>query len=156
VISFGFDQQGRRWSTAESLKLSRSLTMAGDITVTVKSWNIQSAAAVIGTAKRTGKGTGSQNYVIRKPPNLSQDAAQNLAEQYLVDLTKFERLLDGSAEGDPTLNPRTRAIRLAGTGTSWDQVYYPDLVTHRFSMDGGYKMTFRAKNHSTESDLASP
>jgi hypothetical protein len=48
----------------------------------------------------------------------------------------------------------TRAtIRLVGTGTDWDQLYYPDTVTRRLSVQDGYRMDVRAKNHSVQDSV---
>jgi hypothetical protein len=44
-------------------------------------------------------------------------------------------------------------VQLIGTNTAWDQFYYPDTVTRRLSVEEGYRMELRAKNHSTQSTV---
>lgn len=156
AVNFGYDTQGRKWSNVIELELERALTLAQDITVTVKSHNYQSGSVVTAVATRKGTGkiigaqlsTTAQNYVLRIP-NLSQAQAQQRAETYLADITKHDRVVSGAAEGDATLEPHTRAVRLQGTKTSWDQLYFLDFVGHKFSFERGYGMSFRAKGTIT-------
>jgi len=54
--------------------------------------------------------------------------------------------------GDNSLTTRGM-VQLVGTGTDWDQFYYPDTVTRRISFEEGYRMELRAKNHSTQSTV---
>ena len=42
---------------------------------------------------------------------------------------------------------RSRPIRVSGTGTEYDQEYYPDSIVRCWSWDQGYVMRVRAKNH---------
>ena len=142
-------------SNADRLNLSRSETLAKDIEVQVKSFHQKTQEAVMGEARAFGaksprKGK-AQLYTFRRP-NLGKDQAQNLAESYLADLTRHEMKLDASLPGDNKLSTRT-LIQLVGTGTAWDQLYYPDSVTRRLSFTEGYRMEVRAKNHSTQSTV---
>jgi hypothetical protein len=61
----------------------------------------------------------------------------------------MERVINAELAGDDTLTIRT-PIQLVGTGTSFDQMYYPDTITRSISFES-FKMRVRAKNHSTES-----
>jgi phage protein D len=54
--------------------------------------------------------------------------------------------------GDNDLDT-TSLIQLSGTGTAFDQVYFPDSITRRLSFDGGYEMTIEAKNHAPDSTV---
>ena len=163
AVNFGKDNQGRRWSNVFDFKLERALTLAQDLVVTVKSHNYATGQVVTATAKRSGAGATqstsakpsatAQNY-LDLTPNLTQEQAQQRAQNMLANITQFERLASGAAEGDPTLNPHTRAIRVQGTNTTWDKLYFLDFVGHKFSVDRGYGMSFRAKNHSTATQLA--
>lgn len=143
-------------------KLKRSLTLAGDISVTVISHSYQGGNSVKAIATRAGtKPTGSsaakgspnvQNYTIRRP-NLTQAQAQQVANSELAELTKFEKLLDFSVEGDPTFSVR-RMINLTGTGTSYDQKYYVKSIEQSYKFGSKYDMHVSAKNHPTLSDSA--
>ena len=76
-----------------------------------------------------------------------------MANSLLADLTRHEKVLSASLPGDNLLTTRAM-VKLVGTGTDWDQVYYPDTVHRSLSMAGGYRMELRAKNHAVESTIA--
>ena len=67
-------------------------------------------------------------------------------------ITRHERLLSAELPGDLELDSRS-LVRLSGTGTSWDQAYYPESVTRRLSFEGGFTMSLRAKNHSPHDEV---
>lgn len=144
-------------SNATDIKLSRSQTLARDVVVEVRSWNQKQQAAFTVTAKRSQakkgqrRGGRSQLYSFVRP-NLSRDQAQQFAESKAEEITRHERLLSASLPGDNTLTTRV-PVRLAGTGTDFDQLYYPDRVTRRLSFTEGYRMDLSAKNHSTQDAL---
>ena len=100
--------------------------------------------------QRTGGKAQTYSYSV---PNLSRDQAQKLAQATAEDITRHERILTASLPGDNLLTTRCM-IDLIGTGTAWDQKYYPDTVTRRLSFEEGYRMEVRAKNHSTQSTVA--
>ena len=135
--------------------LERSLTLAKDIEVWVRSWNATSKAGF--TAKSGGKSSGAKRgeaqrtVVVR--PNLTLDQAQKLANSIREDLTRHERLLSFELPGDVTLNPR-QLVRLEGTGTSWDTTYYVASVSRRIAFDSGFVMEVRCKNHSPANETA--
>jgi hypothetical protein len=45
-------------------------------------------------------------------------------------------------------------IKVVGTGTAFDQVYFPDSIVRSFGWDSGYTMTVNAKNHGVESEVS--
>jgi phage protein D len=144
-------------SNAVDIKLKRSETLAKDIDVAVRSWNQKQQRAFTVHAKRTGASSAAragktQLYTFNRP-NLTSDQAQKLANSILYDLTLHEMVLTASLPGDNALITRAM-VKLVGTGTNWDQNYYPDTVHRRLSMADGYKMELRAKNHATESTVA--
>ena len=148
------------------LQLERSLTLARDIEVTVKSWNSHNQSAFSQTARAsrqkasglTGGGQGShggkpQRYVYVRP-NLTLDAALKLAQQKLAELTRHERVIEFSMPGELSLTPRSR-LALTGTGTDFDQAYYIDTIDRRLNLDTGFTQRIRAKNSSPR-DQATP
>lgn len=141
AIAAGF--QGSR------LSLSQSKTAAKDIEVTVKSWNHKSKKAFKKTAKRS-RGNDVQKYSYTVP-GLTPDQAQKRAEAKLLELTQHEMRIgiDGPAR---TGLKKTDTLRLSGTGTAWDQVYFPSSVSRSFSRDDGYAWRIEAKNHAPESE----
>jgi phage protein D len=152
---------GSVWSSAKSISLKRSETVAKDISVTVLSHSQGTGKGLKAVATRAGTKVGgssagkaaqsTQSYVIRKP-NLTQEQAQQLANGMLLDLTKFEKVADVVAEGDPTMTTRRR-VRIAGTGTSFDRDYFVNTMTHACDHKStGYEMTLSLKNHQTQSE----
>ena len=138
------------------LRLQRSLTLARDIQVVVKSWNTRQQAAFTQTARSPGQGGGSkaQQYVYVRPNLTPQDALQ-LAQRILGDLTRHERVVVATVPGDVTLTPRS-LLQLAGTQTDFDQMYFVAEIERRLSVDRGFVQTIRAKNSSPASVATTP
>jgi hypothetical protein len=136
--------------TAERLWLERALTLAGDVSVTVKSWNSRTQAAYSETVTATGVSSlgalgGSQSYVFVKP-NLSPNAALAYATQKLAEITRHERVLEAEIPGELDLGARD-VIALTGTNTAFDQLYYVDVIEREIGL-GGFREWIRAKNAS--------
>ena len=135
---------------ALSLRLERALTLARDIEVVVKSWNSRQQHAFTQTARAAGgrhggAKTGSPQRQVLVRPNLTQEQALQLAQTTLAALTRHRMVLHLSMPGDLTLAPRD-ALRLTGTGTAFDQVYYVDEITRRLSVQHGFVQHVRAGN----------
>ena len=127
------------------LELHRSLTLARDIVVTVKSWNNRQANAFVQTASK-GRGFRALNYVY-VVPNLSPDDARRLAQRKLAELSQHERVMVAEMPGDLFSAPR-QAVRVEGTMTSFDQVYWIDRVERHLSVAHGFTQTLHARNSS--------
>ena len=157
VLLWSEPGDGTRASNATDLRLRRSQTLAREVVVVVRSWNQKQQTAFTVTARRSQakksqrKGGASQTYSFIRP-NLTKDQAQQFAEAKAEEITRHERVLEASLPGDNMLTTRSM-IRLIGTGTDWDQLYYPDSVTRRLSMQEGYRMEVRAKNHSVQDSI---
>ena len=142
---------------AKRLKLTRSLTLGQDIAVTVISFESWSGKAVKAVATRAGRYAAvssasraaetTQSYVYRKP-GLTQQQAQQVANNLLAEITRFEREISFGVEGSPFFTT-AQQVQFSGTGTSWDAIYYPKRVTRSFSFKGGFTMSVEAKNHPT-------
>jgi phage protein D len=127
------------------LKTTRALHIAKGIKVRVLSWHSLTAKAVNVTVGSGGN--NAQQYDIVRP-GLTEDQARNLANRYLLELSRHERTISGSAPGDFLLTPRVM-MALEGTGTSFDQSYYPTTITRHID-EGGFVMEFTAKNQSPQ------
>lgn len=145
--------QGNRVSNMLSLKLRRSETIARDVVVNVASWN-QAQGKVFKTTVRKSQAnkTTKQSSVNPQtynfwPPNLNQVQVNQFANAKAEEITRHERGIDVSLPGDSLLVTRG-LVRLVGTGSAWDQVYYPDTVRRMISVERGYTMELAAKNHS--------
>jgi hypothetical protein len=148
----------------QDLRLERSLTLARDIVVTVKSWNSRQQTAFEQTARASGiagrsallTGTGQppQTYVFVRP-NLTMDEALKLAQQKLAELTIHERVWEALMPGDLTLTARSM-IQLVGTGTDFDQTYFVDVIDRHLSPTTGFEQRIRAKNSSPRTQSTTP
>ena len=141
-------------SNATRINVRRSQTLARDVIVQMRSWNQKQQTAFTVTAKRSQvkksqrRGGEAQVYSIVRP-NLTRDQALQLANAMAEDITRHERVLSASLPGDSLLTTRG-TVRLVGTGTDWDQIYYPDTIVRSLSRQDGYRMDLRAKNHSAQ------
>jgi hypothetical protein len=138
-------------SNVAQLVGSRALTLAKDIQVTVMSYNSRTQHAVKKIVKssqansRRG-GDPPQDYLFVRP-NLSEDQALAFAQARLAELSQHERVVEFDTYGDTILTARNM-IRVEGTASSWDQVYYPDEIRRTLTFEGGFGMSVRAKNQS--------
>lgn len=137
------------------LRLERSLTLARDIQVVVKSWNSRQNSAFVQQATATGRGTAKssgtrQSYVFVRP-NLTPDDALKFAQNKLAELTRHERVINITMPGELTLTPRS-VIAIVGTGTEFDQAYYIDTVERRLRQSTGMMQRIRARNTSPRTD----
>ena len=58
--------------------------------------------------------------------------------------------LKAELPGDTILDT-TSVIQVTGTGTAYDQIYYPDSISRYMHWDGGFSMTVSAKNFAPDS-----
>ena len=146
-------------NVATDIQTERSLTLAKDIRVTVKTWDAAhktsytrtvdghgAITAKNGSSASHGKAATAQTYVFVKP-GLTPDQALRFAQQQARVLTLLERIVTIEMPGDLALTPRS-LVSLSGTGTSWDQTYYVDTLTRRITLQDGFKQTIRLKNSS--------
>lgn len=146
----------------QHITLRRALTVSRGIQVVVRSWNKRNAAGftikypastkTISVGKST-VGDGAQIYS-KVLPNKDKEYCQRYAENWYNQLIQHEMRIEGLVmPGDNALDV-TSIISLTGTGTAFDQTYYPDSINRAISLAGGYTMTVHAKNHSTDSQVA--
>jgi len=145
----------------ENLKMQRALTVSRGIQVKVRSWNKKFAkgfTVAYPTSAKTIKvgsssiGAGGQVYS-KTVANLTQDQALQAAQNWYKQLVAHEMKLEGlTMPGDNDLDI-TSIIQFGGTGTAFDQQYFPDNINRSMSFDGGYSMTVTAKNHAPDSQV---
>lgn len=152
---------------AISMSLERSLTLAKDVEVDVRSWNsrqgrafTKKARAIGGKATNasgiiasSGQPTTTQRRVIVRP-NLTEDQAQQLANETAHEITLHERIVCVEMPGELILTPRN-TVAIQGTGTSFDQSYCIASIDRSISFDEGFRQSIRLKNSSprTESQV---
>jgi phage protein D len=140
-----------------SLRLERSLTLAEDLEVTVKSWNTRQNNAFTQTARSSESGLQSgrrQQYVLVRP-NLTSDQALKLAQQKLADGTRHERIISMSMPGELAISARS-LMRLSDTGSEFDGVYYVDSIERHLHIDHGFTQHLRCKNVVPLSEATTP
>ena len=125
-----------------ALQLERSLTLAQGIEVTVKSWHSRTAQCTTQKVSANQAGAAAQSYVYIAP-NLTPDAALQLAQQRLAELTRHERVMSAEMPGELSLMPGQQ-ILLQGTGTAFDRVYSLDQVERRLDTSHGFTQWVRA------------
>ncbi|AJG19078.1 phage late control D family protein [Cupriavidus basilensis] len=146
----------------EALKMRRALTVSRGIQVKIRSWNKKYAKGFAVSYPSNVKtirvgssalGSGAQIYS-RTIPNLTQEQALQRAQSWYQQIVAHEMRLEGLAmPGDNDLDT-TSILDFSGTGTAFDQQYFPDTIHRSMNFDGGYDMTITAKNHSPESTIA--
>lgn len=142
------------------LKLSRNLTVAKALTVTVYSHSMKTGQTVRQSFPRNPRGTApgnaeapAQNYFIIRP-GLSADAAYQLAASTAKEIAQHElRVSSSDLPADVSMSV-ARQIQLRGTGTIFDQTYYPDKIDFHISVAKGFTMSVDAKNTSAENAAA--
>jgi phage protein D len=133
-------------ATLSALHLERSLTLAQEILVTVKSWHSRTAQTYEQTAsssQASGMDNKTQSYVYMAP-NLMPDMALKLAQRRLAELTQYERVILAEMPGELSLAPGQQ-ILLQGSGTAFDRPYRIDSVERRLDMSHGFTQRLRAQ-----------
>ncbi|MDE1999651.1 MAG: hypothetical protein KGI52_12065 [Burkholderiales bacterium] len=152
-------------SNAMSLSFERDLTLARDVTVTVRSWNARNKRGFTVQAKTSGsQSMASRSLSTTLPksaaapqayaytiPGLSLQEAQIRAQQLLKEISQHELRLNASLPGDDTLFPWV-PLQVSGTGTLFDTTYYVAEVTRHIAPTA-FDMRVRAKNHPTETQV---
>jgi phage protein D len=136
----------------QDVRFHRSLTVAKDIAVTVTSWNAKQKRAFTVKATRSKKGSGAnvQKYAYRIA-NLTLEQAQQRANKLLAEISQHEMKLHVEGPADTALAIDS-VIRVKGTGTGFDQIYFPQSIARRLDNSGGFQWEVDAKNHSPESE----
>ena len=152
------DASGADTANVQTLNFQRALTIGRGVQVVIRSWNSKQAKGFTATfpsaAKRiqVGKSTpfGQSQVYARTIPNLTQAQADQRAQSLYNSIVQHEMRLTAELPGDVLLDT-TSVIQVTGTGTAYDQIYYPDSISRRFGWDGGFSMHVSAKNMAPES-----
>jgi phage protein D len=144
---------GKISSNVTRLVLKRKQTLATDIVVKVISWNHEHKMAItsVRRAQKVSQSANSLsapscNYVFREA-GLSQSQADAVATARLNELAQHERHIEFDMPADFSLTPRS-LIRLSGTGSGFDQLYFISQIHINSSLKGGLTMRVSAKNAS--------
>jgi hypothetical protein len=143
----------------EDMQFQRTLTVSRGVTVIVRSWNDKNQYGFNATyppkkvgSLQPGQATtagGGQVFTFFYP-NIDKQRALQIAQQKYDLIVAHEMKFSCRIPGDVTLNAQT-VIQVSGTGTAFDQTYYPSQIVRRMSFDGGFEMTVHGKNHAATS-----
>ncbi len=146
----------------KTLSFSHNLTLAKDVIVTVKSWNAKTGKAISKTIRAThnkntvlagaAQPTGDAQTYSYTIPGLTPEQALQKAQSLLREITQHEVKLSATMPADNILSV-TSVIKVNGTGTNFDQIYYPDSIIRSMSITEGYGMSISAKNHQDISEV---
>lgn len=138
------------------LRFTRYLTLSKDVKVTIKvpygSRNgkpfYRTKTASHTNSTKTGN-LQKYSYVI---PGLTPQQATQRADQILRDITRNEIVMETTCAPDNILK-KDSIIKVSGTGTAYDNIYYADEIVRTFSYEEGYLMRVTAKNHAVDSEV---
>jgi hypothetical protein len=137
------------------LTFSRSLTIVKGVTVKAMSpgrINKPSVTRYYPTAPKSitpGKATPygpTTLYTYRLAADMTPSAVEQFALSRYKLITSHAMKLTARLPADGLLAPRGVIINVNGTGTAYDQTYYPRSVTRTMSFGDGYSMTVEAQN----------
>lgn len=142
-------------NTTDNLTFERDLTLAQGVTVQVRSWK-NGKAYTETYPNNSAKGIAPGQAVAKRQvysvvrSGLDRQQAQALAQKLHKQITDHEMRMSGTLPGDNLLMADT-IIRVEGTSSAFDQLYYADSVRRSLSFESGYLMNFTAKNHNPNS-----
>lgn len=152
------DARGFYNFNGKSMHFTRDLTLARGVTVLVRSFNAKTKQNLDVTYPKRAKGTAPgrsspkyQTYVFIIPGLTPEEALQRAQAEHRA-ISQHEVKLTANLPADNILQTQN-VIKVVGTGTGFDQIYYPDSITRRMSMSDGYSMAVTAKNTSPENDV---
>ncbi|MCI4427758.1 MAG: hypothetical protein JHC40_01180 [Burkholderiales bacterium] len=157
VIAWDGQNADRGYPVANlvSLQFSRALTIAKGVTVEVHSWNAKQKKGFTASWPKAAKAVqpgqaAAKTQVYRYTiAGLTQDKALQRAQSIYRQIIAHEMRLTGYLPADNVLDC-TKTLLVRGTGTAFDQVYFPESVMRSMSLNEGYRMNIRAKNTGPE------
>ena len=139
-----------------ALTRERSLTLAKDITVIVRSWHSGKGKSFTRTSPQNGMGavrTGKAQPVVIERPNLTEDQAQKLADSTREQITRHERLISFSCPLEMNLTARSMITLTGGCSSGWTaQNYYINTITRRMGPSDATQEV-SCKNRSTDAEV---
>lgn len=153
------EQAYPRCNVSDDLTFSRALTISKGVTVEVLSWNAKKKNQQFRVTYPVpvkdispGKAT-SETLLYRLMRNgLTPEKACALAQSFYYQIVQHEMKFSGSTAGDNLLRA-DMMIRVEGTQSLFDQVYYCESVRRTLSQETGYRMLISGKNHSPALDV---
>ena len=154
------DTNGAYSLNAMTMDFKRALTLSRGIVVTIQTVNHKTGKTIKATfpsnksptIKPGASAPVAQGYFGRIPQGDYQ-AALKRAQQIHKDLTQHEMKMTASLPADNLLSV-ANIIKVIGTGTVFDQLYYPESITRKLNAKDGYMMEISAKNKSPQNQVS--
>jgi phage protein D len=127
-----------------TLRTRRNYVLSKTIQLRTRSWQLKQKQTISSEYNMPGSVSGNLVYEYRAP-NMTQEQANAYTQARLNELSSREKTVDIDLPGDVTLTPEMQ-VQLVGTGTSFDQLYTINRVSHHFSQGGGYRMFVSTRN----------
>lgn len=147
---------GSPQANVKGITFQRSLTVAKGITVTVSSPSLTrktpvkqsypSGAKTIGAGKSSPFGA-AQQYFFTLPAGKTPVQVAAFAKQKYDDIISHEMKMTMHLPATDLIDIST-PISVQGTGTDFDQLYFPRLITRDMDVDIGYGMMVEANSNS--------
>jgi phage protein D len=144
-------------SNAPKLTFSRNLSIAKNLKVRVLSFDQKTKKTVnevadrkriySSTTNKASKSTEPPQEYVYNLPNLTSNQAQKRAQSILTEISAHEMTVHAELPGDLLLTPQN-IVQVTGTGSAFDQTYFPQSVTRTYSMTDGFVMSLSAKNQT--------
>jgi phage protein D len=148
-INFVRNPSGQLVSNVEQLRLERHLTLARDVSVTVRSWNSRKKKTYTATVRTKTKAPSTDpteptsKYLVVQP-NLTQAQCLQKAQQLALDYSQHERIVTAAVPSLALMTPDT-VIQVTGTGTDYDMTYYQQGVSYTLDFENGAHTSISAK-----------
>lgn len=149
--AYGFN--GKHITFKRALNIARGIVVEVTYTVPGKKGTFKVRYPNKSTGIKVGHGKSHAQLYPITVLNLSPKAALDRAQKEHAAITKHEVKMHASMPADDFLLP-TSIITMTGTGTAFDQTYYPESVVREMDIDAGYSMSVHGKNHSPSTVVA--
>lgn len=158
VIQWSSTAQGNPLSNVIDLNFSRDQTVAKGVSVVVRSPSLTKKTAVVKSyptsSRAINPGESSpfgkvQTYYFTITANQTPVQCEQYAEQKYNEIVSHAMKMSAHLPGDNLLLIST-PIKVTGTGTGFDQIYYPRNIMRSMNFDEGYRMNVEAQNSSPD------
>lgn len=148
----------------KDLQFIRDMTVAQDVIVRVRvpyspqtysAFTVSATAHNSSTSRRTGLPipSGKKQTYSFVESGLTREQALQFAQRKLRDISRHGIKVEIKMPGDELLK-KDSLIKIQGTQSAFDSVYYSENVMRTFRFDGtGFSMSISAKNHPVDSKI---
>jgi phage protein D len=149
-------------ANALEISFSRSQTVSKEISVTARSASLTTKTAVVQSYPTAPKGItpgraspfgATQQYFFTMSPGQKATDVQAFAERRYREIVAHEMKMTAKLPADNVLSTRS-VLKVQGTGTDFDQTYFPRSVERTMSVEEGYVMEVEGQNMSAATAAA--